>query len=136
MFKVEMQLFLGSIRASMMRLLNSEPFNVKSILVTMNRISTSTVFWSKRPGGHFMLMKCSRLNDYVPPEYRKDKKAVGKQLFIEHRKLQGMTTINAKYRYVQLCRSLKTYGVTFFLVKVRWHVYLCSNFRRKRSRKK
>jgi len=29
-----------------------------------------------------------------------------------------MTELNAKFRYVQLCRSLKTYGVTFFLVKV------------------
>ena len=28
-----------------------------------------------------------------------------------------MTELNAKFRYVQLCRSLKTYRVTFFLVK-------------------
>jgi talin len=28
-----------------------------------------------------------------------------------------MTEINAKYRYVQLCRSLKTYGITFFHCK-------------------
>mgnify|MGYP001591024044 FL=1 len=33
-------------------------------------------------------------------------------------KLQGMSELNAKYRYVQLCRSLKTYGVTFFEVRV------------------
>ncbi|KNC74224.1 hypothetical protein SARC_13223, partial [Sphaeroforma arctica JP610] len=35
----------------------------------------------------------------------------------EHRKLKGMTELNAKYRYIQLCRSLKTYGMSFFLVK-------------------
>ena len=35
-----------------------------------------------------------------------------------------MTEINAKYRYITLCRSLKTYGVTFFLVKVR----ICVHF--------
>lgn len=28
-----------------------------------------------------------------------------------------MTELNAKYRYMQLCRSLKTYGVTFFAIK-------------------
>ena len=39
------------------------------------------------------------------------------KIFAEHRKLQGMTELNAKFRYVQLCRSLKTYGVTFFVVK-------------------
>lgn len=30
-----------------------------------------------------------------------------------------MTEIEAKVRYVKLARSLKTYGVSFFLVKVR-----------------
>ena len=28
-----------------------------------------------------------------------------------------MSELNAKLRYIQLCRSLRTYGVTFFLVK-------------------
>lgn len=28
-----------------------------------------------------------------------------------------MSELNAKFRYIQLCRSLRTYGVTFFLVK-------------------
>ena len=35
----------------------------------------------------------------------------------EYRKLHSLTELNAKFRYIQLCRSLKTYGVTFFLVK-------------------
>ncbi len=30
-----------------------------------------------------------------------------------------MTDINARFRYVQLCRSLKTYGMTCFKVKER-----------------
>ena len=29
-----------------------------------------------------------------------------------------MTEVNAKFRYVQLCRSLKTYGITSFAVKI------------------
>jgi talin len=56
------------------------------------------------------------LKDFLPFEYRK-KKEVEKKIYSEHRKLQGMTELNAKYRYVQLCRSLKTYGVTFFQVR-------------------
>lgn len=31
-----------------------------------------------------------------------------------------MTEIEAKVKYVKLARSLRTYGVSFFLVKVRW----------------
>lgn len=59
-----------------------------------------------------------KLKDFVPPEYIKEKKEMEKKIFQEHRKLQGLSELNAKFRYVQLCRSLKTYGVTFFLVKV------------------
>ena len=58
------------------------------------------------------------MKEFVPVEYRK-KKDMEKKIFHEHRKLQGMTELNAKFRYVQLCRSLKTYGVTFFEVKVK-----------------
>lgn len=56
------------------------------------------------------------LNEAVPMEYRKNK-PVEKMIYSEHRKLQGLTELNAKYRYIQLCRSLKTYGVSFFTVK-------------------
>ena len=38
----------------------------------------------------------------------------------EHRKLHNLSELHAKFRYIQLCRSLRTYGVTFFLVKVSW----------------
>ena len=53
----------------------------------------------------------------MPPEYVEEKE-IDKRIFQEHRKLQGMTKLNAKVSFVQLCRSLKTYGVTFFLVQV------------------
>ncbi len=32
--------------------------------------------------------------------------------------------MNARFRYVQLCRSLKTYGMTIFKVKVRVIFYV------------
>ena len=37
--------------------------------------------------------------------------------FQEHAKCAGLTEIDAKVKYTQLARSLKTYGITFFLVK-------------------
>lgn len=36
-----------------------------------------------------------------------------------HKNCQNLTEIEAKVSYVKLARSLKTYGVSFFLVKVR-----------------
>ncbi len=57
-----------------------------------------------------------KMDDFVPPEYNR-RLALEKKIYKEHRKLQGMTELNTKFRYVQLCRSLKTYGATFFLVK-------------------
>ncbi|KAI9188228.1 hypothetical protein H9P43_002619 [Blastocladiella emersonii ATCC 22665] len=56
------------------------------------------------------------LRECLPEEYRKTKD-VERRIFNEHRKLAGMPELTVKHRYVQLCRSLKTYGVTFFLVK-------------------
>lgn len=38
-----------------------------------------------------------------------------------------MTEIEAKVSYVKLARSLKTYGVSFFLVKVRKIAYFFDN---------
>lgn len=37
----------------------------------------------------------------------------------EHKNCGEMTEIEAKVKYVKLARSLRTYGVSFFLVKVR-----------------
>lgn len=44
-----------------------------------------------------------------------------------HKNCQNMTEIEAKVSYVKLARSLKTYGVSFFLVKVRqsWSADVC-----------
>src|SRR5690242_15462806 len=60
---------------------------------------------------------CS-LNNILAPQWRKDK-SIEKNVAHEWKKLTGTNEINAKYRYVQFCRSLKTYGVTLFQVKVR-----------------
>ena len=55
-------------------------------------------------------------------------KAVEKKIFGEHRKHNGLTEIEAKVVYVKTARSLSTYGVTFFLVKV--YLYLILFFAR------
>lgn len=53
---------------------------------------------------------------YLPAEYVKTKK-IEQAIWAEHRGLAGLNELNGKYRFVQLCRSLKTYGVTFYKVK-------------------
>lgn len=43
---------------------------------------------------------------------------LSKHLLKEYKtNLGGLSELDAKHKYTQLCRSLKTYGVTFFLVK-------------------
>ena len=61
------------------------------------------------------------LVEFLPTEYTK-LKGIEKNIFSDHRKLHNLSEINARFRYIQLCRSLRTYGVTFFLVKVRGRV--------------
>jgi talin len=59
----------------------------------------------------------AKMKDLVPPEYQKSKE-VEKAVYREHSILQGTSELNSKFRYVQLIRSLKSYGTTFFLVMV------------------
>uniref|UniRef100_A0A667YL64 Talin 1 n=1 Tax=Myripristis murdjan TaxID=586833 RepID=A0A667YL64_9TELE len=55
------------------------------------------------------------LKEFLPKEYIKHKGE--KKIFQAHKNYQNMTEIEAKVSYVKLARSLKTYGVSFFLVK-------------------
>lgn len=45
-------------------------------------------------------------------------KGIEKKIFGEHKKHQGLSELDAKVIYTKNARALKTYGVTFFLVKV------------------
>lgn len=45
------------------------------------------------------------------------KKVKEKDVYREHMKLVGMSELDAEYRYVQFCRSLKPYDVTIFKVE-------------------
>ncbi|KAF2072395.1 hypothetical protein CYY_006287 [Polysphondylium violaceum] len=58
------------------------------------------------------------IKEYLPLQYVKTKN-IEKDIYKEYKKLVNMSEVNAKYRYVQLCRSLKTYGMTSFEVKLR-----------------
>ncbi|CAF3837471.1 unnamed protein product [Rotaria magnacalcarata] len=60
--------------------------------------------------------KILRVREFLPKEYTKTK-GVEKRIFQQHKKYQGVSELDAKLKYTQLCRSLRTYGVTFFLVK-------------------
>jgi talin len=44
-----------------------------------------------------------------------------KRIMQHYRECAGMNELDAKVHYVHRCRSLKTYGVTFFLVKEKVH---------------
>ncbi|CAL8095916.1 unnamed protein product [Calicophoron daubneyi] len=56
------------------------------------------------------------LKEHLPKEYAKVK-GVEKRIQERHKKLGDFDEREAKLRYVQLCRSLPTYGITFFLIK-------------------
>ncbi|XP_056317505.1 talin-2a isoform X1 [Danio aesculapii] len=56
------------------------------------------------------------LKEFLPKEYIKQRGAE-KKIFQEHKGCGEMTEIEAKVKYVKLARSLRTYGVSFFLVK-------------------
>ncbi|KYR00680.1 filopodin [Tieghemostelium lacteum] len=58
------------------------------------------------------------VKEFVPQQWVKTK-GIEKDIYREYKKLVSMSEVNAKYRYVQLCRSLKTYGMTSFDVKIR-----------------
>lgn len=56
------------------------------------------------------------LKEFLPQSYVKVK-GIEKKIFIEHSKHVGSSELEAKVLYTKTARSLKTYGVTFFLVK-------------------
>lgn len=56
------------------------------------------------------------LKEFLPQSYVKAK-GIEKKVFAEHKKHFGLSELDAKVLYTKTCRSLPTYGVTFFLVK-------------------
>ncbi|CAJ0573825.1 unnamed protein product, partial [Mesorhabditis spiculigera] len=55
--------------------------------------------------------------DLLPKEYEKKRSEFEKEITQMYKELSGTGELDAKSRYVQMCRGLKTYGVTFFVVK-------------------
>lgn len=60
---------------------------------------------------------CS-LKEFLPGSYMKANR-IEKKIFGEHKALQGISELDAKSKYVKKARELPTFGVHFFLVKVR-----------------
>uniref|UniRef100_A0A5S6Q7X7 FERM domain-containing protein n=1 Tax=Trichuris muris TaxID=70415 RepID=A0A5S6Q7X7_TRIMR len=56
------------------------------------------------------------LQEFLPKDYVRSRDSE-KRIMQEYRNLRGMSELEAKVEYVKRCRDLKTYGVTFFLVK-------------------
>jgi talin len=60
----------------------------------------------------------AEINRYLPKQYTKKHKKGEQEILSRYQRLVGMDRTVAKYRFVQLCRSLKFYGITFFEVQV------------------
>ncbi|MFH4981417.1 hypothetical protein AB6A40_008126 [Gnathostoma spinigerum] len=56
------------------------------------------------------------LRELLPKEYTKSRENE-KRIIDAYREVAGTTELDAKKKYVHMCRSLNTYGVTFFVVK-------------------
>ncbi|PAV71893.1 hypothetical protein WR25_14265 [Diploscapter pachys] len=54
--------------------------------------------------------------DVLPKEYAKNRENE-KKVVQNYKELSGTNELDAKSKYVHLCRELRTYGVTFFVVK-------------------
>jgi talin len=57
------------------------------------------------------------VKEFLPQCYTKLKN-IEKRIFLEHSKHVSKSEIDTKVEYCKLARELKTYGVSFFLVKV------------------
>ena len=60
---------------------------------------------------------CS-LKEFLPGSYMRANR-IERKIFGEHKALQGLSELDAKSKYVKKARELPTFGVHFFLVKVR-----------------
>eukprot|EP00013_Stygamoeba_regulata_P005570 CAMPEP_0177638538 /NCGR_PEP_ID=MMETSP0447-20121125/5541_1 /TAXON_ID=0 /ORGANISM="Stygamoeba regulata, Strain BSH-02190019" /LENGTH=2427 /DNA_ID=CAMNT_0019140505 /DNA_START=274 /DNA_END=7558 /DNA_ORIENTATION=+ len=61
-----------------------------------------------------------KLEEMLPEAWggkKSKRKKVGTDVYKAWRNLAKMNEANAKYRYIQVCRSLPTWGITFFQVK-------------------
>ncbi len=75
-------------------------------------------FGNYDPDKHKVGFLKGRLKDFLSPQHLKVKDAEP-GIYKIYRKFVGMNETNAKMRFVQLCRSLKTYGITYFQARVR-----------------
>lgn len=67
------------------------------------------------------------LKEFLPQSYTKIK-GIEKKIFSEHKKHYGLSELDAKVLYTKTARSLPTYGVTFFLVKVSYPIFFFFKF--------
>ncbi|PRP77561.1 actin binding protein [Planoprotostelium fungivorum] len=70
-------------------------------------------------------LKFNDLQFFLPTEYLDfwgvTFQKLEKMIYKEHQKLRGIKEEFAKYRYLLLCRNLRTYGTAFFQVKLTAH---------------
>ena len=58
------------------------------------------------------------MKQFLPDGFKARAKDAAKKILDLHSDLKGKTEIEAKFEYVKLARSLPTFGVHFFVVRV------------------
>ena len=58
------------------------------------------------------------MKPFLPDSFKDKAKSEANKILKLHKGLRGQSELEAKYGYVQLARSLPTFGVHFFLVRV------------------
>ena len=59
------------------------------------------------------------MKSFLPDSYQDRAKAEASKILKLHQENKGQSELDAKFLYVQMVRSLPTFGVHFFLVRVR-----------------
>jgi len=92
-------------------IVSGEHPTIKSEAVSLAALQCQIQMGTYNPESHKKGFLVTNL--YLPKSYQKDK-TMEDLIVKEWKKLVGLDDMNAKYRYVQMCRSLKTYGITSF----------------------
>ena len=58
------------------------------------------------------------MKQFLPDEFKSRASDAAKKILELHKGLKGKTEVEAKFDYVKLARSLPTFGVHFFVVRV------------------
>eukprot|EP00005_Dracoamoeba_jomungandri_P004888 CAMPEP_0174252644 /NCGR_PEP_ID=MMETSP0439-20130205/2023_1 /TAXON_ID=0 /ORGANISM="Stereomyxa ramosa, Strain Chinc5" /LENGTH=2477 /DNA_ID=CAMNT_0015333213 /DNA_START=52 /DNA_END=7482 /DNA_ORIENTATION=+ len=95
---------------------NGEHTLTKQDALNFGALQLQIAYGTFDPNKHDKAFIKSKMSELVPKQYARKVKPT--ELMTEWKKIVNMVEVNAKYRYVQAVRSLKSYGITYY--DVRW----------------